>query len=335
MITSVDNRTLLRPTDIPARHAGTAQRPIADDRLTACAGPGRSRCEWLWRGIFAEVGSSHEAYQHGCGVSEASEIEDALSRLQAWTTEYEAAHRDVFDVYYRSYGDPCSRNGAVADVPRISPLVQEWEARAEALARQTEQEFSAQGLLDELNVVLLVGNHTANAWMDEFHGRQTMFVALEFWAPRPTTACFSPTEALHLAHMHHGAANWPDDVASHLIQEGLATAATRNRHPGLSDSGYLWNDDHHDSWVRECRAEERALAAVVLDEMATPADAAHVRGLFGPDCQAGTLPPRLGYWLGDLLAQHWLSQHNPRDVLGWNHAEATDRASNDLRTRLG
>jgi hypothetical protein len=133
--------------------------------------------------------------------------------------------------------------------------------------------------------------------------------------------------------MHHEAANWTEDVASHLIQEGIATAVSRE-HPGLSDSAYLWNDEHHDSWVRECRAAERALAAVVLDEMASPADAAHVRGLFAPDCQAGTLPSRSAYWLGDLLAQHWLSQYDLRDVLRWNHAEATDRAANDLRTRL-
>ena len=261
-------------------------------------------------------------------------IEDEPSRLQAWTTDYEAAHRDVFDVYYRSYSDPGRRSGAVADVPRISPLVQEWEARAEALARQTEQAFRAQGLLDELNVVLLVGNHTANAWVDEFHGRQTMFVALEFLGAPPYDGMLFSHEALHLAHMHHGAANWPDDVGSHLIQEGVATAASRKLHPGLSDSGYLWNDDQHDSWVRECRQAEKALAALVLDEMAADAEAAHVQGLFAPDCQAGTLPSRSGYWLGDLLAQHWLSQHNLRDVLRWDHAEATDRASNDLRARL-
>jgi hypothetical protein len=261
-------------------------------------------------------------------------IEDDASRLQAWTAGYEAAHRDVFDVYYRSYSDPRRRNGAVADVPRISPLVREWEARAEALARQTEQEFRAQGLLDELNVVLLVGNHTANGWIEEFHGRQTMFVALELLGAPPYDGMLFSHEALHLAHMHHGAATWPDDVGSHLIQEGVATAASRELHPGLPDSGYLWNDDQHDSWVRECREAERALTAIVLDEMATPAEAAHVKGLFAPDCPASPLPPRSGYWLGDLLAQHWLSQHSLPDVLRWNHAEATDRASNDLRARL-
>jgi hypothetical protein len=263
-----------------------------------------------------------------------AQIEDHASRLQAWTTAYEAAHRDVFDVYYRSYSDQRRRNGAVADVPRISPLVREREARAETLARQTEQEFKAEGLLDEINVVLLVGNHTANGWIDEFHGRQTMFVALEMLGTPPYDGMLFSHEAVHLAHMRHDAANWPDDVGSHLIQEGIATAASRDLHPGRSDSDYLWNDDQHDSWVRECHEAERALAAVVLDEMATPAEAVHVKGLFAPDCQAGMLPSRSGYWLGDLLAQHWLSRHHLRDVLRWNFAEATDRASNDLRARL-
>lgn len=263
-----------------------------------------------------------------------AKIEDGVSRLEAWTTEYEAAHRDVFDVYYRSYGDPSRRDGAVADVPRISPLVREWEARAEAIARQTERDFRAQGLLDELNVVLLVGNHTANGWIEEFHGRQTMFVALEYLGDPPYDAMLFCHEAVHLAHMHHGAANWPDDVASHLIQEGIATAASRMLHPGRSDSDYLWNDDQHDAWVGECRAAETALAALVLDGLAIPAESAHVRGLFAPDCQAGTLPSRSGYWLGDLLAQHWLSRHELRDVLGWDHAAATARASGDLRARL-
>jgi len=60
-------------------------------------------------------------------------------------------------------------------------------------------------------------------------------------------------EALHLAHMHHGAATWPDDIGACLIQEGVATAASRELRPGLSDSAYLWTDDQYDRWVRECR----------------------------------------------------------------------------------
>ncbi len=230
------------------------------------------------------ITSTVAAYQKLAG------IEDDASRLLAWTTEYEAAHRDVFDLYYRSYSDPGRRNAAVADVPRIAPLVGEWEARAAALARQTEQTFQAQGLLDEINVVLLVGNSTANGWIEEFHGCQTMFVALELLSTPPYDGLLFSHEAVHLAHMQQGAADWPDDVGSHLVQEGIATAASRELHPGQSDSGYLWNDEQHDSWVRECRAAERALTAMVLAEMTTPAEAAHVEGLFVPDRQAGTLP---------------------------------------------
>lgn len=261
-------------------------------------------------------------------------IEDDASRLEAWAADYETAHRDVFDVYYRSYSDPRRRVDGVADVPRLSPLVREREARAEALARQTEQEFRARGLLDELDVVLLVGNHTANGWIDEFRGRQSLFVALEFLGAPPHDGIVFSHEALHLAHMRHGAATWPDDVGAHLIQEGIATAASRELHPGLSDSAYLWTDEQHDPWVRECRDAEMTLAALVLDQLAAPAEAPHVKGLFDPGCQASTLPSRSGYWLGDLLARDWLSRHNLQEVLSWNHAEATGRAASDLRARL-
>ena len=57
--------------------------------------------------------------------------------------------------------------------------------------------------------------------IEEFHGRQTMFVALEFLGAPPYDAILFSHEAVRLAHMHHGAANWPDDVGSHLMQEGV------------------------------------------------------------------------------------------------------------------
>jgi hypothetical protein len=262
-------------------------------------------------------------------------IEDHASRLEAWTTGYEAAYRDVFDIYYRSYSDPRRRTEAAANVAKISPLMREREARAEALARQAEQEFIAQGLLlDELDAVFLVGNHTANGWVAEFHGRPSLFVALELLGAPPYDGILVSHEALHVAHNHHGAETWPDDVGASLIQEGIATAASRLLHPGLSDSAYLWTDEHHDQWLSECRGAERDLIAVVLDEMATPAEAPHVRGLFAPHCQAPALPTRSGYWLADVLAQHWLSEHSLKDVLRWDYEEATHRASNDLRARI-
>ena len=56
--------------------------------------------------------------------------------------------------------------------------------------------------------------------------------------------------------------------------------------------------------VREWEARTEALArqtpeAIWCSTRWPPAEAAHVRGLFAPDCQAGTLPSQSGYWLGD------------------------------------
>jgi hypothetical protein len=130
-------------------------------------------------------------------------------------------------------------------------------------------------------------------------------VALELLGDPPYDGTLVSHEALHVAHMHHGAETaWPEDIGASLVQEGIATAASRLLHPGLSDSAYLWTDEQHGPWVRECRDSESALTAFVLDEMATPVEAPHVKGLFAPDCQAPALPTRSGYWLGDVLARH-------------------------------
>jgi hypothetical protein len=49
---------------------------------------------------------------------------------------------------------------------------------------------------------------------------------LSAWVPALRRHAVSQ-EAVHLAHMHHGAANWPDDVGSHLIQEGRSENVSR------------------------------------------------------------------------------------------------------------
>jgi CHASE1-domain containing sensor protein len=90
---------------------------------------------------LGEVGSSVRLISTVEEYRKLAMIEDRASRLRAWAADYEAVHRDVFDVYYRSYSAPGDRDNAVADVARIAPLVRERQARAEALARQTEREF--------------------------------------------------------------------------------------------------------------------------------------------------------------------------------------------------
>jgi hypothetical protein len=261
-------------------------------------------------------------------------ITDPVIRMEAWVRDYEAAHRDIFDVYYRSWSSPVGRVGGVRDVPVIAPYVRDLEERAIALASRTEDEFRGRGLIDQLDVVLLVGNHTSNGWVAEINGQQSLFLALEFLGDPPFDGVLVTHEAVHVAHMQFGAAEWPEDVGACLIQEGIATAVCRELHPGLSESGYLWTDDKHVSWVQDCCESEQDIALMVLREMATLGSDPHVKGLFAADSRLLSLPSRCGYWVGDRLVQRWLVSNSVRDILEWGHSEAVRRAQMELRLAL-
>jgi hypothetical protein len=45
----------------------------------------------------------------------------------------------------------------------------------------------------------LVGNKTANAWVDDFHGQPAMFVTLELMGAPPYDGMLFSHEAVHLA----------------------------------------------------------------------------------------------------------------------------------------
>lgn len=260
-----------------------------------------------------------------------SRIADAESRDEAWQRDYEAANAEIFEVYYRAWSKPSHRADGVAQVPVLAPSVRGLEERAIALAHRVEQEFKDQGLLEELDLVLLVGNHTSNGWVAEVGGRHCLFLALEYLGDPPFDGVLVSHEAFHVAHIHRGAAGWPEDIGSSLVQEGLATAVSRTLNPGLRESSYLWFDDEHGSWVEECSGLRRTIAALVLEHLNMPADASHVRGLFGSSSQTQSLPSRCGYWLGDQLAQRWLADHPVRQLLDWDRHDFISRVESQLK----
>jgi len=161
-------------------------------------------------------------------------------------------------------------------------------------------------------------------------GRQSLFLALEFLGGPPFDGVLVSNGTLHLAHNQHGAAGWPEDVGALLIQEGLAIAVSRELHPGLSASGYLWTDDQHDSRVRQCSRSRRAVTSMVLEEITTSADEPNVRGLFAADSQARTLPSRSGYcWETDSPNGGSLLSLSKKSLNGT--PRAVRRAQTDLR----
>ncbi len=253
-------------------------------------------------------------------------IKDDATREAAWTTEYEASHPEVFATYHRAWGLHERCLAASRDVPSLAPTMAEVEERARALAAETEQFLVTEGLIhDDLDVVLLVGGHTSNGWVTELDGRSTLFLALEFLGEPPYDAVLLTHEAFHVAHSRHGAGSWPEDCASDLFQEGLAVAVSRELHPGLPESAYLWFDDGHDDWAAACAAVGPAIAARALAELDTTDDEPRVRALFTIQADEQGFPPRAGYWLGDHICRQLREQHPLRDLLRWDHA--TTRAA--------
>jgi hypothetical protein len=259
-------------------------------------------------------------------------IRDDNRRRAAWTENYEAAHRGIFETYYQGWGKRERSLEAAGDVPLLAPVVRDVEVRARSLVARTERAFRATGLLDDdLDVVLMVGGHTSNGWVTEYHGREVLFLALEFLGDPPYDEVLVSHEALHIAHDRLGAADWQEDCAASLFQEGIAVAITREFHPGLPESAYLWFDGDHEAWVAACAQTETKIATRALTELDTPQDDVLARALFTMQPEEPELPPRAGYWLGDLVVRRLLEQHPARELLGWDRPSARRALAHELR----
>jgi hypothetical protein len=259
-------------------------------------------------------------------------------REAAWTDVYESAYPEIFETYHSGWGKHERCLAAAADVPAEAPRISAVESRARDLVEQSERSFRTDGLLTEdLDVVLMVGGHTSNGWVAELGETVTLFLALEFLGEPPYDGVLVSHEAFHVAHSRHGADAWPEDGAASLFQEGIAVAISRETHPGLDDSAYLWFDDAHTDWVADCAAAETAVVRRALEHLATPYDDLSCRALFTIQDDERDLPPRAGYWLGDRLVRRLLDTHPTSTLLRWDHATATTALAAELSamTRAG
>jgi hypothetical protein len=256
------------------------------------------------------------------------------ARPRAWTEQYEAAFRPIFDLYHSAWGRHERCLAAADEVPRLAPSMRAVERRAVALVERSERYFWDHDLLhDDLDVVLLVGGHTSNGWVADLDGRSTLFLALEFLGEPPYDAVLATHESLHVAHERKGAKGWPDDLVAGLFLEGLAVALSREVHPDLADTAYLWFDGTHTDWVESCVATASALVAFARDHLDVRSDDATVRWLFTTTEGPPGLPSRGGYWLGDLVVRRLLGTHEARELIGWDHASvrtAVERHLNEL-----
>lgn len=239
---------------------------------------------------------------------EVARMPDADDRVAAWITSYESRFASIFDVYYSAWGTPSRRREAALQAPVLLDQIMAAEDRARYLLARAENDFRERGLLDgELHAVLMVGAHTSNGWVAEHNGRRSLFLALEYLGVAPHDDLLVVHELSHVVQAQlspaTGARTYESSLA--VMVEGAATATSRVLRPGHTDSAYLWMDEHHASWLDDCKASASAIASLLLRHGDTPDNDEAVALLFRNRATPG-IPARSGYWAGEQIARTML-----------------------------
>jgi hypothetical protein len=253
-------------------------------------------------------------------------------RDAAWVDVYEAAHPEIFAVYYSAWGDR-------AAVPTAAGLVEAQAAAVRRRERQTSRAVATVsrrlrrlGLADlDIPLVMLVGGHSANGWVADLEGEPALFIALEHLDDSPGDVVLAAHEAAHVVHRRLSPTFDTGAFTGRLVAEGVALAVSRMVVTDASDSECFWFDQAHPGWTADCRAARHRIAALVRGAE-TGADR-ELESLFDLRPAPG-VPPRAGYWLADqVIGRRASTPDAAREVMTWTDAEAlahVERVSDEL-----
>jgi hypothetical protein len=156
-----------------------------------------------------------------------------------------------------------------------------------------------------LRVILFVGTFTQGAFVAEIEGMPTLALAVE-QDPQDLTLIL-PHELTHIVHSVNAgmALNWERNLASLVLQEGLATRATQALVPGRTAEEYLM--ELEPGWFAHCHEHEQVILQAVGENL-TASDSATLerftitRGPAGIDRAAYHAGWKV---VGELLGSGW------------------------------
>lgn len=258
-----------------------------------------------------------------------------------WHALYEDQHQDVFDVYYRTWGDPQRLDAALGHFPTAAPAIRaRLPAIESSIGRMTPRCASLFGLRDDdVRYLLMVGLFMSNAWATSLRGRATCFVAAEIEA---TARGLDITVAHEAAHAFHSRRTEIDlnttAVGAGLFLEGMAVLASGAVVPEASEASLLWFDGERTpqgqsphEWVAACERQWPILRRHLLDNL-DATDEARFAGYFyaSEAMRLEGVPMRAGYFAGYRIAR-LLSRSVPvADMAGW----PVERGVREVRAML-
>ena len=246
---------------------------------------------------------------------------------QLWQTMYEEPRRDIFNVYYRRWGDPAQLEEALGKFPqavsKLQDLVYDVERQIKLTVAKCSQVFETPER--DFNFVIMVGLFTSNGWATTFRGKPTSFLALECFTEPHYLDILIAHETAHSFHAqcHSNDTDFKTDFAigEALFQEGLATAASAVVYPGAREAEYLWLGSGYDNWITECLSRWSELRQRLLGDL-RQIDEALYTVYFGGKGAEARLPKRAGYFVG-YRAVAALSQRYPiAEMAHWSSERA-------------
>lgn len=237
-------------------------------------------------------------------------VSDPDVRRRLWVEQYEQSFPAVFTSYYAGWGSTRRRADAADRAPLWALRVGAREDRLRPAIQRAREQLQEKGFgRAEFDTVLMVGVGTSNGWATLLDGWPTLFLALEMMNDDVGDEVVAIHEAMHAVHLAllGPERQWSGKFVYDFAAEGLAVAASRILHPGLSDSEYLWFAAGQEDWIADCQRQRAAIRSTVYSLADAGEDDETVNGLLTMHKRADLLPARCAYWLADQMTQDWLS----------------------------
>ncbi|MEW6231764.1 MAG: DUF2268 domain-containing putative Zn-dependent protease [Chloroflexota bacterium] len=263
----------------------------------------------------------------GCSLAE---------QKQLWQTMYEELHRDVFDVYYRRWGDPARLDEALGKfsqvVQKLQEIVHDVEHRIKRAVTNCAQVFDMPE--SDFEFVVMVGLFTSNGWATTFRGKPTSFLALECFTEPHYLDILIAHETAHSFHTQCGSGEWPDfAVGEGLFREGLATMASAVMYPGAMEAEYLWFGPGYNGWMAECLSRWPELCQRFLRDLAQIDETLYTAYFGGKGPEVG-LPKRVGYIVGYRAIAALSQRHTIAEMARWSPEHSVAEVKRVLKKML-
>lgn len=259
---------------------------------------------------------------------------DLPERRRLWQELYEDRHREIFDIYYRHWGDPARVESALLRFPQAIEGIQEChdglETRITVVADRCSRIFSVSA--SPLDFMIMIGCFTSDGWATIYHDKPTIFLALEHVAGVRFLDLLIAHESAHGFHFHCVHEDeWTDfAIDESVFQEGLAVVASIELVPGREEAEYLTlGKPGRREWLAECSATWPELRRRLIGDLSS-VDRGLYEVYFGGNPENSELPKRVGYYVGCRAVTHLHRRYTIAEMARW----PPDRAADEVKSAL-